>query len=164
MNTSFRFVYDKARIEKASNYISSFDRDNFLNLLVDVYTLSEAEFFVGTFTSNVGRFAFELMQSYRRKMDNSIRVKSLDRHFYFHGFHALRKKAILDHKPNNYFRSYVDKEEIELKVGDILWFYPIENSVYKQYSALWDGDFFGKNQRTNRKGSFPSYKVKDLYA
>ena len=150
-------MYDKTRIEKASKYISSFDRDNFLNLLVDVYTLSEAEFFVGTFTSNVARFAYELMQSYKHKIDNSIRVKSLDNHFYVDRFNTITKKAILKHEPKN-------TDEIELQIDDIILLHIKENSKYLAYSAnLWNGFMFGMNQRTKKKGKFPSYKVVEFY-
>ena len=136
---------------------SLLDRDNFLRLLVDVQTLSEAEFFVGTFTSNVGRFSYELMQASKRYMDNSFRVKSLDNHFYADYFNTITYKAIRDHFPAN-------KDELELKVGDIILFRIKENRKYLADSAnLWNGFMLGKNTRTNKKGKIPSFKVVEYY-
>ncbi len=157
LNTNFHFVYDKTNIDKAANYVSLLDRDNFLRLLVDVQTLSEAEFFVGAFTSNVGRFSYELMQASKRYMDNSFRAKSLDNHFYADFFNTITYKAIRDHFPEN-------KDEIELKVGDIVLFRIKENSQYLAESAnLWNGFMLGKNTRTNKIGKIPSYKVVEFY-
>ena len=125
--------------------------------MVDVQTLSEAEFFVGTFTSNVGRFSYELMQASKRYMDNSFRVKSLDNHFYADYFNIITYKAIRDHFPEN-------KGEIELKVGDIVLFLIKGNREYLGDSAnLWNGFMLGKNTRTNKKGKIPSFKVVEYY-
>jgi hypothetical protein len=155
LNTNFHFVYDKTNIDKAAKRQS--DRDNFLRLLVDVQTLSEAEFFVGTFTSNVGRFSYELMQAGIRKLDNSFRVKSLDNHYYVNYFNTITYKVIQDHFPAN-------KDEIELKVGDIVLFRIKENTNYLVESAnLWNGFMLGKNTRTNQIGKIPSFKVVEFY-
>ena len=155
-NTSFQFVYNEERVDKAAKINFNRNRNSFLDLLVDVYTLSEAKFFVCTFTSNVGRFAYELMQSYKRKMDNSIRVKSLDNHFYAEGFNTLTKKVILDHTPTN-------ADEIELKTGDIVLIYMTLHSEHGSSGNLWNGYMTGLNQRTYNRGKFPSYKVFEFY-
>ena len=137
--------------------MSLYNIDDFLNFLVDVYILSRADFLVCTFTSNVGRFAYELMQSYNREMDNSFKVKSLDNNYYFNSFNTFTKLVILDHTPNNI-------DEIELKIGDIIILFVRESPKYLAYSAnIWNGYMQGTNERTMKNGKFPSYKVVDWF-
>ena len=82
MNKSFRFVYDKKRIDKASQFRPELDRDSFLKLLMDFYILSEADYFVGVFNSSVDRFNYGLIQSYKKRTDKILRVKSLENYFF----------------------------------------------------------------------------------
>jgi hypothetical protein len=125
--------------------------------LVDVQTLSEAEFFVGTFTSNVGRFSYELMQARKRTLDISFRAKSLDNHFYIDYFNIITYKVIQEHFPTN-------KDELELKIGDIILFRIKGSNKYLAESAnLWNGFMLGKNTRTNKIGKIPSFKVVEFY-
>lgn len=133
------------------------NRETFLRLLVDLYTLAEADFVVCTFSSNVCRFVYELMQGQNGLVDPHYRIRSLDRHFYADSFNTFTKLAVLDHKPQN-------SDEIEIKAGDILSIFCAEDSGLVNVGNLWNGYMKGMNIRTKKFGIFPSYKCITFYA
>ena len=97
------------------------------------------------------------MQSKKREIDNSYRVKSLDNHFYVDSFNTITKKAISDHTPKS-------DDEIELRKGDIISSLVKESPIYQAFSAnLWNGYMKGTNLRTMKTGIFPTYKVIEFY-
>jgi glycoprotein 6-alpha-L-fucosyltransferase len=99
---------------------------------------------VCTFSSNVCRAAYELMQT--RYLDGSWRFRSLDDDFFFWGQHDRIVMAIYDHDGDR------ERGEIDLKKGDLVVFQ--ENR--------WNGFSKGKNIRTQQIGFYPSFKVKDM--
>lgn len=154
---NFNFTYDKDNINSASKFAQEFNRETFLRLLVDIYTLSQADFVVCTFSSNVCRFVYELMQGQNGLVDPHYRIRSLDRHFYADSFNTFTKLAVLDHKPQN-------GNEIELKAGDLISILCTEGSELINVGSLWNGYMKGTNIRTKKSGLFPSFKVKTFYA
>lgn len=122
-------------------------------------SLSQADYVVCTFTSNICRYVYEMMQSKESdQIDASLRIKSLDHHYFVSSFNVFTKLAIMDHEAEN------KSNEIELKKGDIIAVHAVENANLLETSInLWNGYMKGINQRTNKKGIFPSYKVSEYY-
>lgn len=140
----------------ASKYTEQPLLKTFHALLVDLTILSEAEYVVCTFTSNVCRFVYELMQGQNRIIDPHYRIKSLDSHFHVHTFNTITKIAVTAHSKKNH-------NEIDLEVGDILYM-TVRHSPKNEYDVNnWDGYIKGTNLRTQKSGVFPSYKVKNYY-
>lgn len=114
-------------------------------VILDIYFLSQCDFLVCTFSSQVCRMAYEYMQS--RFPDASWRFRSLDDIYYFGGQQAHKFKAILDHTAKK------GTDEIDITVGDLI-------DIAGNH---WNGFSKGRNLRTNRVGLFPSYKVVDVH-
>ncbi|XP_054166656.1 alpha-(1,6)-fucosyltransferase-like [Oppia nitens] len=115
------------------------------NVVVDILLLSQCDFIVCTFSSQICRLAFELMQTRDTEQDMSTAFYSIDDIYYFGGqvFHG--KKAIISHKAHN-------SQEISFKIGDILG---IANNQHNGYN---DGD----HNRTKHKGLYPRFKVTEF--
>jgi glycoprotein 6-alpha-L-fucosyltransferase len=109
---------------------------------MDIYYLSKCDYLVCTFSSQVCRMSYELMQI--RYGDASWRFKSLDDIYYFGGQNSHYVIAVANHKPQSV-------DEIEIKIGDKIGI----------AGNHWNGYSKGTNMRTNQMGLFPSYKVKD---
>ena len=122
--------------------------------------MSHAEYVVCTFTSNVCRYVYELMQSQidNSQIDASFRIKSLDNHFYVDSFNTFTKIAIMDHMPKN-------SNELEIKKGDIIEFHCREPARHNKnlFCNLRNGYMKGINQRTDKKGILPAYKVVNYF-
>lgn len=117
--------------------------DTALNgIILDIHLLSMSDYLVCTFSSQVCRVAYEIMQT--MYPDAASRFKSLDDIYYYGGQNPHNRRAIIAHKPRSH-------EDLQLKVGDLV-------SVAGNH---WDGNSKGKNQRTNQGGLFPSFKVVD---
>jgi glycoprotein 6-alpha-L-fucosyltransferase len=103
-------------------------------VILDIYFLSRCDYLVCTFSSQVCRLAYELMQP--RFADASWRFYSLDDVYYYGGQNEHVVKAIYDHIPK------LDNGEIELKKGDLIGL----------AGNHWDGYSKGRNHRTNMEG------------
>jgi glycoprotein 6-alpha-L-fucosyltransferase len=113
-------------------------------VILDIYYLSQCEYLVCTFSSQVCRLAYEYMQV--RFPDASWRFRSLDDVYYFGGGNGHEVVAIRDHEPRR------GTSEIELKKGDVIGL----------AGNHWNGFSKGNNKRTNKIGLFPSFKVRDI--
>lgn len=117
--------------------------DSALNgIILDIHMLSLSDHLVCTFSSQVCRLAYEIMQTMHP--DATTRFQSLDDIYYYGGQNAHNQEVVIAHTPLNL-------DELHLKVGDII-------GVAGNH---WDGFSKGKNLRTNRIGLFPSFKVID---
>lgn len=117
--------------------------DSSLNgIILDIHLLSLCDYLVCTFSSQVCRIAYEIMQT--MYPDASNRYKSLDDIYYYGGQNSHNREAVLEHIPKNH-------EEIHVKKGDLI-------GVAGNH---WNGYSKGKNSRTNQIGLFPSFKVYD---
>jgi glycoprotein 6-alpha-L-fucosyltransferase len=120
------------------------------SIILDMHFLSQCEYLVCTFSSNVCRMVYELMQT--RFDDASWRAVSLDDHFYVNGMDRNKAVAIADHQPGR-------DEELELLKGDVL-----------NYLTYWEGNrngflngfLFVHSERLNKKGLVPFYKIKKI--
>ncbi|KAJ8687903.1 hypothetical protein QAD02_023698 [Eretmocerus hayati] len=111
-------------------------------ILMDIHFLSQCDYLVCTFSSQVCRVAYELMQTYHT--DAHDKFASLDDIYYYGGQNPHPQVAIMNHEPKR-------AEEIQLRIND-------EIEVHGNH---WDGYSKGKNLRTNAIGLFPSFKIKN---
>ncbi|XP_045528087.1 alpha-(1,6)-fucosyltransferase [Pieris brassicae] len=111
-------------------------------LLVDLHMLAMSDYIVCTFSSQVGRVAYEMMQTNR--VDASDSFYSLDDIYYFGGQNAHNRRAIMNHTPRS-------NQEIAFQAGDLI-------GVAGNH---WNGFGRGTNKRTNMNGLIPWYKTAD---
>lgn len=91
---------DVARMAAVSTRYS----DSSLNgIILDIHLLSLSDHLICTFSSQVCRVAYEIMQSLYP--DASNRYRSLDDIYYYGGQNAHNREAVLPHKPLNTTRS-----------------------------------------------------------
>uniref|UniRef100_A0A6V7IEL6 Alpha-(1,6)-fucosyltransferase n=1 Tax=Bracon brevicornis TaxID=1563983 RepID=A0A6V7IEL6_9HYME len=141
---NYEVIGDPAVAETAS--VSKRYSDSSLQgIIVDIHLLSLCDHLVCTFSSQVCRVAYEIMQTYY--VDAHDRFTSLDDVYYYGGQNPNPGVVILEHIPKRL-------GEIELKVGDKV----------EVYGNHWDGYSKGRNMRTSATGLFPSFKVKNPVA
>ena len=128
---------------KSANLNMRYSPESAKGVILDIHFLSQCDFLVCTFSSQVCRLAYEYMQT--RYTDASWRFRSLDDVYYYGGQNEHVVVALYDHIPK------VGTGEIELKKNDLI-------SLAGNH---WNGFSKGKNSRTKKVGLFPSYKVKD---
>lgn len=111
-------------------------------LLVDLHMLAHCDYIVCTFSSQVGRMAYEMMQANRVDASNSF--FSLDDIYYFGGQNAHDRQAVMPHQAK-------DSQDIAFQVGDLIGI----------AGNHWNGYGRGTNRRTNANGLIPWYKTAD---
>ncbi|XP_023248316.1 alpha-(1,6)-fucosyltransferase [Copidosoma floridanum] len=111
-------------------------------IIIDIHFLSLCDYLVCTFSSQVCRVAYELMQTYH--VDAHDKFASLDDVYYYGGQNPHPQIVIINHKPTK-------KEEIELKINDEV----------ELLGNHWNGFSKGRNLRTGKIGLFPSFKIKN---
>lgn len=118
--------------------------DSSLNgIVMDIHFLSLCDYLICTFSSQVCRVAYEIMQNLHP--DAADRFRSLDDIYYYGGQGIHRRIAVLPHRANS-------PDQIDLEIGDTV-------GVAGNH---WDGYSKGRNLRTNQIGLYPSFKVEDL--
>lgn len=140
---SYKFLGD-ADISRSAAVSVRYTKISLTGVLNDISILSKCDFLVGTFSSQVSRVAYEIMQTLHA--DAAAYAQSLDDIFYFGGQGAHSQRAVYDHKarPGN--------NEIDIAAGDIVGI----------AGNHWDGYSKGINRRTNKEGLYPSYKVAEI--
>ncbi|KAG7177849.1 Alpha-(1 6)-fucosyltransferase-like 4 [Homarus americanus] len=111
-------------------------------IIADVHFLSLTDYLICTFSSQVCRIAYEIMQGIHP--DASSYFKSLDDIYYYGGQNAHNQRARFPHSPKR-------SDEMTLKVGDIVGI----------AGNHWDGYSKGVNRRTRQNGLYPSYKMEE---
>ena len=111
-------------------------------IIMDIHFLAKSDYLVCTFSSQVCRVAYEIMQT--MWPDASTAFHSLDDIYYYGGQSAHQQIAIYKHEPRSH-------SELELMPGD-----PVGVA-----GNHWDGYSKGTNKKTGRSGLYPSYKVVD---
>ncbi|KAL5243985.1 hypothetical protein ACI65C_011395 [Semiaphis heraclei] len=111
-----------------------------MNIITDIHFLSQCDHIVCTFSSNVCRLAYEIMNSLQP--DASTKFNSLDDTFYFSGQVHRLNVALISHKADN-------PDEMDLEVGD-------EIEVAGNH---WDGYSKAVNLRTKKRLLYPGFKV-----
>ncbi|KAF5294268.1 hypothetical protein FQR65_LT10854 [Abscondita terminalis] len=115
-------------------------KDNIISVILDIHIMSHSHYLVCTFSSNICRLAYELMQIYH--VDASAKIASLDDIYFYSQENTNQRVTITSHKAQS-------AQEIDLLPGDI---------VHITYN-YWNGYSKGKNLRTRKHGLFPSFKV-----
>lgn len=139
----FKFLGD-TEISKNAGTSMRYSKTGLVGVLTDIILLSKCDYLVGTFSSQVSRVAYELMQTLHP--DASAHAHSLDDVFYFGGQGAHSQKVIYDHEARP------GSSEISLQAGDLVGI----------AGNHWDGYSKGVNRRTNVVGLYPSYKVTEV--
>ena len=135
------FIGDQ-KVSKSAAVSTRYSGNSLKGIITDIHMLSRTDYLVCTFSSQVCRVAYEIMQYL--KVDASDNFKSLDDIWYFGGQDEHQQVAVMEHKPGN-------RDEIELKVGDVI-------GVAGNH---WNGFNKGRNHRTNRIGLYPQYKTRE---
>ncbi|VVC25201.1 Hypothetical protein CINCED_3A008581 [Cinara cedri] len=114
--------------------------NSLVNVFIDIHFLASCEYLVCTFSSNVCRIAYEIMNSV--KPDASAMFTSLDDTYYFNDQIHRLNVAILPHKAEG-------PEEMDLQVGDQI----------EVAGNHWNGYSKGMNLRTKQFLLYPTFKV-----
>lgn len=138
----YTFVGDPA-ISQSAAVASRYSDSSLRGVILDIHLLSLSDYLVCTFSSQVCRLAYEIMQTLHA--DASTYYRSLDDIYYFGGQNAHSQVAMADHEPQT-------GSEISLRVGDVVGI----------AGNHWDGFSKGKNRRTGQEGLYPSYKAQEL--
>ncbi|XP_029281696.1 alpha-(1,6)-fucosyltransferase [Cottoperca gobio] len=137
----YEFISDNS-ISWSAGLHNRYTENSLRGVILDIYFLSQTDFLVCTFSSQVCRVAYEIMQTLHP--DASSFFYSLDDIYYFGGQNAHNQIAIYPHQPRN-------NEDIPLEPGDVI-------GVAGNH---WDGYSKGINRKLGRTGLYPSYKVKE---
>ncbi|CAG5127739.1 unnamed protein product, partial [Candidula unifasciata] len=114
-------------------------------IATDIFFLSRTDFLVCTFSSQVCRLAYELMQT--QHGDASAKFRSLDDIYYFGG--QLNHQMVAVESYQAYW-----EDTISLEKGDTILV----------AGNHWNGFSRGFNERTSQEGLYPSYAVEDTVA
>ncbi|MCP9256920.1 Alpha1,6 fucosyltransferase [Dirofilaria immitis] len=137
-------IYGDSKISNMAQVHSRYTIESLIGIVVDIELLSRCAYLVCTFSSQVCRMGYELMQI--RFGDAGDRFHSLDDIYYFGGQQAHEQVVVES------YRAETDNE-IDLNIGDTIGI----------AGNHWDGFSKGTNQRTGKKGLYPSYKVREKY-
>jgi len=129
-------------VAKSAAVSSRYSDSSLRGVIQDIHMLSITDYLVCTFSSQVCRIAYEIMQ--QGHVDASNRFKSLDDIWYYGGQDEHQQEAVLNHHA-------IHHGEIEVEIGDVL-------SVAGNH---WDGFNKGRNHRTNRVGLYPEFKTRE---
>ena len=136
------YVIGDADVAKTAAVSTRYSDSSLSGIVLDIHLLSLSDYLVCTFSSQVCRIAYEIMQS--MYPDASDRFKSLDDIYYYGGQNSHNREAVIKHVPKV-------QNEIHMNVGDLIGI----------AGNHWNGYSKGKNLRTNQIGLFPSFKVND---
>ena len=137
-------ILGSADVAASAQLNSRYSDSSLHGVIQDIHFLSLADHLVCTFSSQVCRVAYELMQV--RRGDAALAYDSLDDLFYFGGQHGHEVTAFLPHQPTA-------EDQIALQPGDVVGI----------AGNHWNGWSKGRNMRTGELGLFPSYKVREKW-
>ncbi|CAH0560168.1 unnamed protein product [Brassicogethes aeneus] len=129
-------------ISKTAAISTRYSDSSLFGIVFDIHMLSMSDYLVCTFSSQVCRVAYEIMQNYYP--DASARFRSLDDVYYYGGQNAHNVVAVLAHEPKR-------AGEMSINVGDSIGI----------AGNHWNGLSKGMNARTNQIALFPGFKVKN---
>ena len=139
----YEFLGDVS-IAKGAAVATRYTDSSLRGILVDIHMLAHSDHLVCTFSSQVCRLAYEIMQTLHP--DASSKFKSLDDIYYYGGQGPHQQVAMYSHKAHR-------SGEISIQVGDVLGI----------AGNHWDGYSKGMNERTKQSGLYPSFKAVDKY-
>ncbi|VVC25206.1 Hypothetical protein CINCED_3A022785 [Cinara cedri] len=127
-------------ISKTASISKRYSDQSLSGIITDIHFLSLSDYLVCTFSSQVCRVAYEIMNSLHP--DASNLYTSLDDIYYYGGQKRRLHEAILPHFADG-------PQEMDLQVGD-------EIAVAGNH---WNGFSKGINLRTKKSGLYPTFKV-----
>ncbi|CAI4226749.1 unnamed protein product [Auanema sp. JU1783] len=133
-------VFGDISIANTAQVNQRYTDSSLFGVITDIELLSECDYLVCTFSSQVCRMGFELMQI--RKGDTGDSFHSLDDLYYYGGQYPHEQIIVEDYFPRR-------TEELELRAGDVVGI----------AGNHWDGFSKGQNRRTGKTGLYPSYKA-----
>ncbi|CAK8681755.1 unnamed protein product [Clavelina lepadiformis] len=143
----YDFVYnavdDKKLLKDMRQTVQSRQtEDELVALACELMILSESDYFVGTYSSNIGRLVTQLMHS---SSDATFRSRSIDHRMHYHRGLPLTYRAVEDFSGGKGELSFFAGETIVLRSS-------VEFPSYKG---------FGRNE-AGEEGTFPMYKVEQM--
>ncbi|GFR88564.1 alpha-(1,6)-fucosyltransferase [Elysia marginata] len=138
---NYVFISDNS-ISRSAGLNTRYSDGSLRGVIIDIHYLSRCDFLVCTFSSQVCRVAYELMQTLHG--DASGRFHSLDDIFYYGGQNGHNLHVLEAHPGSS-------SGLIQIKPGDSVGI----------AGNHWDGFSKGTNHRTGMSGLFPSYKAED---
>jgi len=139
-------VYADVGIAQSAQVSNRYTDVSLYGVITDVRMLSKTDFLVCTFSSQVCRVGYELMQI--EKGDAGDAFHSLDDVYYYGGQHSHDVIAVEEHIPLG-----PKSGELEINVGDSIGI----------AGNHWDGYSKGTNRRTDQTGLYPSYKAHEKW-
>lgn len=132
--------YGDSQVAKTASLGNRYTSESLRGIILDIHMLSKCDFLSCTFSSQVCRMAYEIMQL--SHVDASKRFQSLDDIYYFGGQKDHSQVAAYDHTARG-------ASEMDIRKGDILGI----------AGNHWDGYSKGVNRRTGKQGLYPSFKA-----
>ncbi|CDS40672.1 alpha 16 fucosyltransferase [Echinococcus multilocularis] len=146
----YEFIGDVQRAQSAS-LSTRYTHNSLLAVTADVFALSHTDYIVCTFSSQICRLAYELMQTHPTRLgDASMRAQSLDDTYYYGGQQPWNQVIIVDDTETgmeagdtlaylgNHWNGYA-KVNLPKKKGEAI------RPAYKFESRLMEIDFPGFN-------------------
>ncbi|KAI1717593.1 variant SH3 domain-containing protein [Ditylenchus destructor] len=137
-------VYVNDGIAQTAQLSNRYTDASLIGVVTDIRVLSKCNYLVCTFSSQVCRMGYELMQPLQGDAANNFH--SLDDIYYFGGQLAHDQTAMDTYKAE-------DPEEIDMEPGDTIGI----------AGNHWDGFSKGTNRRTGKNGLYPSYMAKEKW-
>lgn len=134
--------YGDVQVAKSASLGRRYSTESLKGIILDIHMLSRTDYLVCTFSSQVCRVAYELMQ--QSYVDASDRFHSLDDIYYFGGQRDHNQVAISNHTAR-------DGSQFDMQKGDVLGI----------AGNHWDGFSKGVNRRTGAQGLYPAFKAVD---
>ncbi|XP_076810544.1 alpha-(1,6)-fucosyltransferase-like isoform X3 [Clavelina lepadiformis] len=141
---NYDFVYnavdDKKLLKDMKQTVESRQtEDELFALACDLMILSQSDYFVGTYSSNIGRLVTQLMHS---SSDATFRSRSIDHRMHYHRGLPLTYRAVEDFSGG--------KGELSFSAGETI--------VLRSFVEFPSYKGFGRNE-AGHEGTFPMYKV-----
>lgn len=137
----YTFISD-ITISQSAGLGTRYTDSSLRGVIIDIYYLARCDFLVCTFSSQVCRVAYEVMQTLHG--DASKYFRSLDDVFYYGGQNAHDLRIVEAHHDDG-------ENVMDIKPGDHVGI----------AGNHWDGYSKGTNRRTGVSGLFPSYKAEN---
>lgn len=135
----YEIISDSA-FSRAAGLSSRYSDESLRSVILDIHFLALSDYLVCTFSSQVCRVAYEIMQTLHP--DASRYFRSLDDIYYFGGQNGHNQVAFREHVAQS-------TDELDLLPGDVVGI----------AGNHWDGFSKGRSHRTGKTGVYPSYKV-----
>uniref|UniRef100_T2M5J3 Alpha-(1,6)-fucosyltransferase n=1 Tax=Hydra vulgaris TaxID=6087 RepID=T2M5J3_HYDVU len=139
----YEFLSDSG-VSESAKVSRRYSDESLHGVISDIEILSDTDLLVCTFSSQVCRMAYEIMNS--KHTDASQRFRSLDDIYYFGGQQEHKTRVIWPHTAKG-------RSELDLRVGDVIGI----------AGNHWNGQAKGLLHNLQKTGLFPAYKIEDIH-